>query len=144
MARHARRHQRGSVLIEFAFIAPLFFLLLAAICDFSYLLYVNLTMQHAVREGARTAAVQGNYSAALAMMQDQSMGLWSTLSPAVSVAVVNGSGSTTALPALSVGSSSDIIIVNINCTTTLLTGLVAAFFPGGIVNFNVSATIRNE
>ena len=139
-----RRRTRGSVLIEFAFVAPLFFLLLAAIFDFSYVIFINLTMQHAVREGARAAAVQGNYSAALTKMQDQSMGLWSTLSPSVTVTVVNGSGGVSSLPANTVGSSSDIIVLTVNCTSTLMTGLIAAFFPGGTYNFNVSATIRNE
>jgi len=135
---------RGSTLVEFALVAMLFFVLIAAIFDFSYLFFVNLTMQHAVREGARTAAVQGNYSTAITTMQDQSMGLWNTLSPIVTVSVVNGSGGVTALPANSAGSSSDIIVLNVNCTSTLLTGLIAAFFPGGAYNFNVSATIRNE
>jgi Flp pilus assembly protein TadG len=141
--RRPGRH-RGSALVEFAFVAVSFFTLVAAIFDFSYLFFVNLTMQHAVREGARVAAVQGNYSTAITTMQDQSMGLWNTLSPVVTVGVINGSGGVTALPPNSAGSSSDIIVLNVNCTTTLLTGLIAAFFPGNVYNFNVSATIRNE
>jgi hypothetical protein len=49
--------QRGQTLIEFALIAPLVFLFLFVIVDFGIALDRRIVLQHAVREGARYAAV---------------------------------------------------------------------------------------
>lgn len=51
--------EKGAALVEFALTAWLFFIVLFGIIEFSYLWWVNLTMQHAMREGARYAAVTG-------------------------------------------------------------------------------------
>jgi hypothetical protein len=72
------------------------------------------------------------------------MGLWTTLSPTVSISVVNANGGVTALPPKSSGVSADIIVLTVNCSSTLMTGFIAAFFPNGIYSFSVSTTIRNE
>jgi len=48
---------RGQTLIEFALVAPIIFLLLFGIVDFGLALDRRITLQHAVREGARYAAV---------------------------------------------------------------------------------------
>ena len=48
---------RGQTIVEFAVIAPLFFLLLFGIIDFGMAMDHRITLQHAVREGARYAAV---------------------------------------------------------------------------------------
>jgi membrane-associated phospholipid phosphatase len=50
--------QRGQTLIEFAFIAPIIFVFLFAIVDFGIALDRRIVLQHAVREGARMAAVK--------------------------------------------------------------------------------------
>jgi Flp pilus assembly protein TadG len=141
---HRIRAARGAAAVEFALISFIFFSLIAGVFDFSYLLFIDLTMQHAVREGARVAAVHGNYTSAIDRMRAQSMGLWTILSPTVSIAIVNANGSLTPLPSKSAGTSSDIIVVTVNCSSTLMTGFIAAFFPGGIYKFSVSTTIRNE
>ena len=49
--------ERGQTLVEFALIAPVFFILLFGIIDFGMALDHRITLQHAVREGARYAAV---------------------------------------------------------------------------------------
>ena len=54
-----RRGERGTSTIEFALVAPVLFLLLCIAMDTGVMLWVNLTMQYAVREGARYA-VTGN------------------------------------------------------------------------------------
>jgi len=52
-----RASSRGQTLIEFALIAPIIFILLFGIIDFGMALDRRITLQHAVREGARYAAV---------------------------------------------------------------------------------------
>jgi Flp pilus assembly protein TadG len=57
MFRRLPRRERGQTLIEFAFIAPIIFLFLFTIVDFGLAMDRRITIQHAVREGARYAAV---------------------------------------------------------------------------------------
>ena len=47
----------GAVLVEFAIIAPLFFLLIFGIVEFGWAFLQNLDVRHGAREGARLAAV---------------------------------------------------------------------------------------
>ena len=49
--------ERGQTIVEFALIAPIIFLLLIGIIDFGLMLNHRITLEHAVREGARFAAV---------------------------------------------------------------------------------------
>lgn len=52
--------QRGQALIEFALAAPLVLIFLLAIVDFGIAIDRRVVLQHAVREGARYAAVGGD------------------------------------------------------------------------------------
>ena len=51
---------RGQNLVEFALLAPFMAIILAGIVDFGMSLDHRITVQHAVREGARYAAVQSD------------------------------------------------------------------------------------
>ena len=57
MARARHRRAGGQTIIEFALIAPLIILFLFTIVDFGIAMDRRITLQHAVREGARMAAV---------------------------------------------------------------------------------------
>lgn len=54
-----RRRERGSALVEAAFVAPVFFLMLFAVFEFGFLYRNSLTTTNASREGARAASVHG-------------------------------------------------------------------------------------
>lgn len=56
-ARLLRRARRGSNLIEFALILPIFVFLMVAIMDFSWFFYIRSTVVNAVRDGCRAGAV---------------------------------------------------------------------------------------
>jgi Flp pilus assembly protein TadG len=56
------RRSRGQALVEFAFVAPIFFLLLFAILDFGRYVYYVQILNNAAREGARYAIVHGSGS----------------------------------------------------------------------------------
>jgi Flp pilus assembly protein TadG len=61
--KHAARHsRRGAAAVEFAVIAPLFFLLLAGIMEFGQAFRVQHTLSTAARYGARAASVDGSTS----------------------------------------------------------------------------------
>jgi hypothetical protein len=53
---------RGQALVEFAIVAPIFFLLLFSIIEFGWYVYSVQTLNEAAREGARYAIVHGSTS----------------------------------------------------------------------------------
>jgi Flp pilus assembly protein TadG len=60
--RRTSRRSRGQALVEFAFVAPIFLLLLFAIIDFGRYVYYVQILNNAAREGARYAIVNGSNS----------------------------------------------------------------------------------
>ena len=57
-----RRRTRGQALVEFALVAPLFFLLLFSLIDFGRFVYYLQILNNAAREGTRYAIVHGSAS----------------------------------------------------------------------------------
>ena len=54
-----RAQRRGAVVVEFAVVAPLFFLLLAGIIEFGQAFRIEHMLSNAARRGARSAIVNG-------------------------------------------------------------------------------------
>lgn len=73
-----RRSQRAQALLEFAFIAPIMLVLLAAIVDFGIAVDRRLVLQHAVREGARFGAVHTDMNDIKDLTVDHAQGLVDT------------------------------------------------------------------
>lgn len=150
--RPRSQRQRGATIVEFAIIAPVFVMLMIGVIELSMVYFANLTMQHAVREGARYAVTgqsnldpntsnQQRYQAVLQKIKDSSMGMYDKVAPAVSVTNMSGgtnSGSGT------FGSAGDIIVISLDCNWPMVTPMMAAFFTNGKAHFVVSATMRNE
>jgi Flp pilus assembly protein TadG len=68
-AHGGRTHRRcggddGAALVEFAFVVPIFFLLVFGIMEFGWAFYQHLDVRHGAREGARLAAVNYKTTAA--------------------------------------------------------------------------------
>lgn len=55
-----KKGERGAVAVEFALIAPILLLLVAAIIEFSYFYNLQISVTQAAREAARTMAVTNN------------------------------------------------------------------------------------
>lgn len=152
----------GATVVEFALLAPLFFFLLFIIIELGILFWVNLTMQYAVREGARyaitgqsnldpAAANQQRYLAIIQKIKDSSMGLYTRVNPTI---VVNGvsqvpGGYNNGM----FGTPDAIVVLQLNCTWPVATPawrLMALLNPGKQTNpsghyaFSVAATMRNE
>ncbi len=132
-----KRRQSGAAIVEFALVSVLFFTVFASIFDFGYLFWVNLTMQHAVREGARLAITSQTVLPAtncqdtvIAEMTDQSMGLWSEVNATPTFSNLCADG--------------QIMVITVHCTVVPFTPLIQQFFAGGAYTFDVSATMRNE
>jgi Flp pilus assembly protein TadG len=67
-------NERGQTLVEFAFAFPLLFLFLLVMLDFGIALDRREVIQHAVREGARRAAVDPSLTNIIDHTVDQSQG----------------------------------------------------------------------
>jgi hypothetical protein len=155
----AGRGERGAAAVEFALVGGLYLLSLMMVVELGVLFSVNLTMQYAVREGARYAVVglsdadpnQANparYRAVVQKMADSSMGLWDKVSPVITVSTNGGAPHQYATPgdytASMFGSPGDIVALQLDCSWPLATPLAGAFFTGGVYRFSVGATMRNE
>ena len=58
----SHRRSRGQALVEFAFVAPIFLLLLFSLIDFGRYVYYVQILNNAAREGTRYAIVHGSNS----------------------------------------------------------------------------------
>ncbi len=132
-----KRQQIGAAIVEFALVAIVFFTALVSILDFGYLFWANLTMQHAVREGARLAITGQTISPApdckqtvIDKMTDQSMGLWTTVNATPTFSNVCQDGHT--------------MVITVHCSLVPFTPWIQQFFTGGAYTFDVSATMLNE
>lgn len=154
-----QRNKNGQATLEFAFVAILFFGLLFVIIDIGALFFVNLTMQHAVREGTRRAVTGNTYSAidrrtaVITQIREQSMGFYDkntrtvkeptikVITPGnVTFANYTGGVTQTSNP----GQAGDTIVVSLTYSWPLLTPILRPFFPGGEYTFTVRSTMRNE
>lgn len=152
-------NRKGQTTVEFAVAALVFFAFLFALIDIAVMFYVNLTMQHAVREGARYAVTgQGGQNgnlrrrALVEKIRECSNGLYeknanasreptvSLVAPAKTAAYANYTGS----PVNDTGRPGEIVTVSLAYSWPLLTPVLGAFFPEGRYNFVVRATMRNE
>ena len=145
-----RRRERGSSLVELAFVLPMFLLLLVAVIEFSLMFWVNLTMQNAVREGARYAVTgqkasgQQSYQTVIDTIRTQSMGLFDRVSPSIKVNNGNAYATAESYNAGMFGAPGDTIVLEITCYWHLITPLMLPFFDNGTYQFTVATTMRNE
>ena len=87
-----RNGERGQALIELALVLPLIFVFTLVMVDFGIALDRREVLQHAVREGARHAAVAANIDAIKQRTVDQSQGVLSLADVSVCYLDTNGNG----------------------------------------------------
>jgi Flp pilus assembly protein TadG len=63
--RSESRRRRGASLVEFAVVAPVFFLIVLAIFEFGRACMVNALLTEAARQGCRQGVIEGTSSAAI-------------------------------------------------------------------------------
>lgn len=154
-----RSETRGQALVELALVVVIVSLLGFAVIDLGWIFYVNLTMQHAVREGARfaiTGSSDGHPSrraALVAKIREQSMGLYdrnlhNPKDPKVSVlprdvmAFANYTGAPVGDEG-DPGGANRLIVVSLTYTCPLLTPVLRPVF-GPSYTFTARSTMRNE
>jgi len=148
-----RRRESGATVVEMAIIAPVFLLILLALIEFSLMFFATLTMQYAVREGARfavtgqsslDAATPSQRSAAIIQnIQNNSLGFYNKLGTVISV---NGTSYATSASYTNgmFGKAGDTVVLQLDCDWVVATPMLAVFFTNGKYHFKVAATMRNE
>lgn len=147
---------KGQTTVEFAMVALVFFALLFALIDLAVMLYVNLTMQQAVREGARYAVTGqggdgGRRAAMISKIRESSNNLYDKNAydpkdPTVSVVSPRdvGFSNYTGRPVDDTGQPDEIVMVRLRYDWPLMTPVLRPFFTDGKYSFTVSATMKNE
>jgi len=154
-----RKKEKGAAAVEFALTAMLLFTLIFGVIDFSYIFWGTLSMQHAVREGARyavtgqsnlitnpTGTAQDRCDAAVVEIKNQSMGFFDRVSPVVVFSTISTDDPPviTAIAENSCASANQIIVISVSCSLPLLTPFIRPFFTNGKYAFSVKATMKNE
>jgi Flp pilus assembly protein TadG len=146
VARQAQRG-RGGTLVEFALVAPVVLLLFSAILELAILFWVCLTMQHAVREGARLAVTgAGGATREAVVMQriaEQSMGLYGLVHPVLNVNGITAPAEGAVAPAGLFGASGGMLLLRLDCRWPVATPLLRPML-GEAFQFSVAASMRNE
>lgn len=148
----AGKKERGASAVEFAIVAPVLFFLLIAIVEVCGLFWVNLTMQYAVREGARYAVTgrtdldpsptnDQRYRAVVAAIRNHSMGLFDRVEPKINNIRY---GDPAAYNDGMFGRAGEIFVLRIDCSWPLMTPVLSPFFKDGKYAFSVATTMRNE
>ena len=157
-----RRRQHGAAVVEFALVSAVYLFLILLVIEFGLLFWIDLTMQHAVREGARYAITgqsnldpnvsnQQRYAAVIEKMKEQSMGHWDDVHPVISVQ--RGSGAPQSYPNPGsystgmFGAPGEVVVIRVDCTWPImppLKTLLGAVTSQSDYHFSVAATMRNE
>ena len=141
------RRMRGGTLVEFALVAPLAILLIMAALELAVLFWVNLSLQHAVREGARYAVTGqgGALRGQLALQQivDQSMGLYPLVQPVLSINRVDAPADPSQIAPGMLGAGGELLVLQIDGAWPVASPLLQPWL-GAVYRFRVAATMRNE
>lgn len=140
------RSEEGQSLVEFAFVALLFFFLLFAVFDFGHLFFVEMDVQNALQEAARYGST-GNHlpdpkNAGNTLSRVDS--IVNTLeSDAFGVNISNIQISSNGTSG-SAGGPEQLMTVSTTVSMPLMTPMIAQLFPNGQFTFTSSVTIMNE
>ena len=149
-----RDPEHGAALVEFALLAPLFFLLIFSAIEVSLMLFTQMTMQYALREGVRYAVVDHgvagaspNFNRVVQTIRDGSMGFYDKLNPVYEVSI-DGHKTTYTDPSAfgngMFGARGTVVQVRLNLSWPLVTPLVQTALGMHNYNFSVATTMQNE
>jgi len=145
-----KKFQSGHALLEFAIVSSIFLVMLFTIIDFALFGYAKLTMQHAVREGARYAITgrtdldpDSNNSREAAILEKISVSSHGMLTRVMNIddiRVEDIDGNNVA----GFGQAGDIIAIHLDCEWPVISPVMYPFFADGVYKFTVSAAMKNE
>lgn len=138
----AIRARSGNSMVEFALVAPLFFLLVFGVLDYGRLFYEQETLQYAMRQAGRFAVTGQNsgtnrVTAIIQVAENAAAGL-------INSGNINNISITSGGITNFAGNPSQEMTITMVSNLKLITPGIAAFFPNGTYTFTNSVTFRNE
>jgi Flp pilus assembly protein TadG len=137
------RARSGNSMVEFALVAPLFFLLVFGILDYGRLFYVQQTLQYAMRQAGRYAVTgqkttgSTRVASIIQVAENAAAGLINS-GNINNISITSGSFTNYA------GGPSEEMTISMVTNLKLISPGIAAFFPNGTYTFTNSVTFRNE
>jgi hypothetical protein len=152
------RNNKGTTLVEFSLVVPLFILLTFGIIDFGWYFFVEHTLQYATREGMRLALVGRKLMDEHGNPMSREASIIKTIKDTASLAVDPSSLSIYIFPIgddytdpenwgdldPNAGGPGSYMRVKTRYTYNFLTPLIGAFFTGGNILVEAQGTYRNE
>ncbi len=140
----AVRSRRGQSLVEFALVAPLFFLLVFGITDFGRLFFTQETLQFALREAGRYAVTGQHMSQGGTNITRVASIKAIAQQKAIGIDVSNISISSGGVSGFA-GNPGDTVVVSLTTNLKLITPMIGRFFgPSQTYTFTVQTSFRNE
>ena len=143
----AIRSRVGQSLVEFALVAPMFFLLVFGITDFGRLFFTQETLQYAIREAGRFAVTGRHLTTSGGADIDRVTSIKQTAQKAAIGMIKNiddisvMSGGVTNYG----GGPRETVVVTLTTKLPLITPFIGKFFPpDGAYTFTVSTSFMNE
>jgi Flp pilus assembly protein TadG len=152
----AKRNDKGNTAIEFALIAPAFFLLFMAIFDMGFMLVIRSTLELAIFQASRfgrtgaTVTGQTPEATAAALVTEYTFGLVNpsqltfNVTPYASFAAMPALGQANTTNTQDFGSASQPVLYTLTYNYQFITPIVGQFFPNGTYTIIASAVVENE
>jgi Flp pilus assembly protein TadG len=136
LCRLCRKNRRGAAVVEFAIVAPVFFILVFGMIEYGRLVMVQQILTNASREGARFAVVQSTNDTAAVEQRVTDYLTSASISAAPTVAV--------AWPASGSSSSSDPVTVTVSIPFGQVSWLPSPMFVSSTKTLQAASAMRRE
>ncbi|RMG01764.1 MAG: pilus assembly protein [Planctomycetota bacterium] len=133
LCRLCRKQRRGAAVVEFAIVAPVFFLLLLGMIEFGRMIMVQQIITNASREGARVAVLDGTTTDDVV----------DTVNNYLSSAAINGANITVDPDPPSDAGYGEPVTVSVSVPFSQVSWLPSPMFLGG-TNLSASTVMRRE
>ncbi|NQU25254.1 MAG: pilus assembly protein [Candidatus Nealsonbacteria bacterium] len=134
VCRLCRKRRRGAAAVEFAFVAPVFFMLVLGMLEFGRMVMVQQVITNGSREGARVAVLDGTTGAeVVAAVQDY-----------MSAANVSGVNVTVDPTEPTSAGYGDPVTVTVSVPFSEVSWLPSPFMIGGDTNLTAATVMRRE
>jgi Flp pilus assembly protein TadG len=137
--------RNGQTMVEFAFIAPLFLLLICGVMDYGRLFFTQSSIEDAVQQAGRYGST-GNAKTGLtrlqsieAVLQQAAVGINVPIQNIQISSFTNGVW----VPG-SAGGPGETVAITVTMGMKLLTPMIGQYFFNGVYTFTASTTFQNE
>ncbi|TFH21363.1 MAG: pilus assembly protein [Myxococcales bacterium] len=152
MMKSDKKCQHGSAALETALAATVFFAMVIGIIDFGRVQYYRSNLQHAVSQSTRFAVIGTSLKdpdapgsamsreASIAYLVRKISGLDDIDASDITIGAVRTDGT----EVVGAGAGGDVITVTATYRVPLIAPLINLAFPGGLYEFTVRTSFRNE